>query len=232
MTNQYTIIGVDEAGRGPLFGDVYTSAVILPTHDFDLSLLKDSKKFTSKKKIKQVYDYIKEHTTFYSIDSCTHLEIDEMNILQATQRSMHKSIKNVIQQYIESKGVDFDPTWFEQIIICVDGNYFNEFFYFYIDKLYKINYKCIVKGDSIYKQISAASILAKVERDVYIESFISTYPDYEEKYKLSKNKGYGTKEHLNGIRMYGYSPYHRKSFKVKSLQPEHISHSSEDSCNT
>ena len=74
--------------------------------------------------------------------------------------------------------------------------------------------------------------MAKVQRDVYIESFISTYPDYEEKYKLSKNKGYGTKEHLNGIRMYGYSPYHRKSFKVKSLQPEHISHSSEDSCNT
>ena len=223
---EYTIIGVDEAGRGPLFGDVYTSAVILPETDFDLCLLKDSKKFTSKKKITHVYNYIKEHTLFYSIDYCTHDEIDSINILQATQRSMHKSVKSIIQQYIESKGNEFDPIWFNQILICVDGNYFNDFFYFYIDKLYKINHKCIIKGDSIYKQISAASILAKVERDHYIETFVATHPDYDEKYKLSKNKGYGTKEHLQGIQIHGYSPYHRKSFKVKSIQPEHISHSS------
>ena len=73
------IIGVDEAGRGPLFGDVYTSAVILPTDNFDTSKLKDSKKFTSKKKIKEVYDYIKKNASYYSIDFSTHEEIDKIN---------------------------------------------------------------------------------------------------------------------------------------------------------
>ena len=210
------IIGVDEAGRGPLFGSVYTSAIILPEDNFDISLLKDSKKFTSKKKIKEVYQYIKTNNTIYSIDYSDHKEIDKYNILQATQKSMHKSIQNVIKQYIESCN-PFEPYMFDNIIICVDGNYFNDFAYFYIDKFYKINHKCLIKGDDLCKAISAASILAKVERDIYIEEFIKENPEYDEKYKLSTNKGYGTKQHLDGIREHGYSPYHRKSFKVKSL---------------
>ncbi len=210
------IIGVDEAGRGPLFGSVYTSAIILPEDNFDTSLLKDSKKFTSKKKIKEVYQYIKTNNTIYSIDYSDHKEIDKYNILQATQKSMHKSIQNVIKQYIESCN-SFEPYMFDNIIICVDGNYFNDFAYFYIDKFYKINHKCLIKGDDLCKSISAASILAKVERDIYIEEFIKENPEYDEKYKLSTNKGYGTKQHLDGIREHGYSPYHRKSFKVKSL---------------
>ena len=210
------IIGVDEAGRGPLFGSVYTSAIILPEDNFDTSLLKDSKKFTSKKKIKEVYQYIKTNNTIYSIDYSDHKEIDKYNILQATQKSMHKSIQNVIKQYIESCN-SFEPYMFDNIIICVDGNYFNDFIYFYIDKFYKINHKCLIKGDDLCKSISAASILAKVERDIYIEEFIKENPEYDEKYKLSTNKGYGTKQHLDGIREHGYSPYHRKSFKVKSL---------------
>ena len=128
------IIGVDEAGRGPLFGSVYTSAIILPEDNFDTSLLKDSKKFTSKKKIKEVYQYIKTNNPIYSIDYSDHKEIDKYNILQATQKSMHKSIQNVIKQYIESCN-SFEPYMFDNIIICVDGNYFNDFAYFYIDKL-------------------------------------------------------------------------------------------------
>ena len=86
------IIGVDEAGRGPLFGNVYTSAVILPELNFDKSLLKDSKKFTSKKKINEVFDYIINNSTNFAIDFATHEEIDKYNILQATQKSMHRSI--------------------------------------------------------------------------------------------------------------------------------------------
>jgi len=210
------IIGVDEAGRGPLFGSVYTSAVILPENDFDTSMLKDSKKFTSKKKIKQVYEYIKQNNTIYSIDFSTHEDIDKDNILQATQKSMHRSIQNVIKQYIESHD-SFVPSIFDTIMIYVDGNYFNDFVYFYVDKFYKIKHKCLIKGDDLCKAISAASILAKVERDLYIEEFIQQNPEYDEKYKLSTNKGYGTKQHLDGIREHGYSPYHRKSFKVKSL---------------
>ena len=129
---------------------------------------------------------------------------------------MHKSIQNVIRQYIE-KCDSFQSKMFENIIIYVDGNYFNDFAYFYIDTFYKINHECLIKGDDLCKAISAASILAKVERDLYIEDFITKNPEYDEKYKLSTNKGYGTKQHLDGIRQYGYSPYHRKSFKVKSL---------------
>ena len=210
------IIGVDEAGRGPLFGSVYTSAVILPEDNFDISLLKDSKKFTSKKKIKKVYEYIKTNNTIYSIDYSDHKVIDKYNILQATQKSMHRSIQNVIKQYIETCDA-FDSSLFDNIMIYVDGNYFNDFAYFYIDKFYKIKHECLIKGDDLCKAISAASILAKVERDLYIEEFIVQNPEYDEKYKLSTNKGYGTKQHLDGIREHGYSPYHRTSFKVKSL---------------
>ena len=212
------IIGVDEAGRGPLFGDVYTSAIILPDHseEFDLSLLKDSKKFTSKKKIKEVFQYIQDKTSIYSIDFATHDEIDKINILQATQRSMHKSIYNVITQYIK-KTENFTPELFDCIHICIDGNYFNAFHYFYENKYYKISHECLVKGDALCKAISAASILAKVARDNYIDAFIQENPDYDEKYKLSSNKGYGTKQHIEGIRLHGYSPYHRKTFRLKSL---------------
>tara|TARA_B110000003_G_C16600664_1_gene515492 strand:- start:490 stop:1212 length:723 start_codon:yes stop_codon:yes gene_type:complete len=222
--NETILIGVDEAGRGPLFGDVYTSAVILPNDSFDLTCLKDSKKFTSKKKIKEVYEYIKKQNTIYSVDSCSHEEIDTYNILQATQKSMHKSIRNVIKQYIDSLS-SYSSDVFDNLFICVDGNYFNDFLYFHEDSFHKIKHQCFIKGDELYKSISAASILAKVERDLYIDTLLETYPDYEEKYKLSKNKGYGTKQHLDGIRLYGYSSHHRKSFKVKSInaQPEHIS---------
>ena len=211
------IIGVDEAGRGPLFGDVYTSAVILPHEGFDKTLLKDSKKFTSKKKIKDVYDYIKTNTSFYSIDSCTHEEIDKYNILQATQKSMHKSVHSVITQWIKSFNDSFDSELFKNILICVDGNYFHEFMYFHENKFIKIAHETLVKGDALCKEISAASILAKVERDIYIDEFVKENPEYDEKYKLSTNKGYGTKQHLDGIRAHGYSPFHRKSFKVKSI---------------
>ena len=213
MEDQNTIIiGVDEAGRGPLFGNVYTSAVILPNTNFDRSILKDSKKFTSKKKIKEVYDYIKTNSKYYSIDYSTHQEIDKYNILQATQRSMHKSIYNVITEYLKNENIDL-----QNIKICVDGNYFNTFKYFYNDSFNIINHECMVKGDALCKEISAASILAKVSRDEYIDDFINKNPDYEEKYKLSKNKGYGTKQHIEGIKVYGYSPYHRTSFKVKNI---------------
>ena len=218
ISNKQIIIGVDEAGRGPLFGDVYTSAVILPCdEEFDKSCLKDSKKFTSHKKISKVFDYIKENALYYCITSCTHEEIDKYNILQATQKSMHKSILNVIEKLIENNKNEDINELLNNIIIKVDGNYFNTFKYFYNEKFYIINHETLIKGDDICKEISAASILAKVSRDNYILEFINLYPEYEEKYGLSKNKGYGTKQHREGIKQYGYSPYHRKTFKLKSL---------------
>ena len=210
------IIGVDEAGRGPLFGSVYTSAVILP-NNFDKSILKDSKKFSSKKKIKEVFEIIKRDCIYYSIDYSDHNNIDKYNILQATQQSMHRSINNVITKYIkdQDKIIDYDD-FFKSIKICVDGNYFNNFNYFCNNKIYIINHECMIKGDALCKEISAASILAKVSRDENILEFTKNNPEYDEKYNLSKNKGYGTKQHIDGIKKYGYSEFHRKSFKIKN----------------
>lgn len=217
------IIGVDEAGRGPLFGPVYTGAVVLPENDelFDKSILKDSKKFTSEKKINEVSEYIIQNCQYYSVDYCDHLEIDKYNILQATQRSMHKSVNNVIDNIINrpqniERGVD-NHYLLRSIVILVDGNYFKPFTYLYNDNLYPIQYKCVIKGDSLHKEISAASIMAKVFRDKYIKCFVEENPDYQEKYGLLSNKGYGTKAHIEGIRQHGYSPFHRKSFKLKKL---------------
>lgn len=221
--NYKYVIGVDEAGRGPLFGRVYTGAVILPYDDvFDKSKLKDSKKFTSKKKIKEVYDYIIENTNnLYEIDFADENEIDKYNILQATQRSMHRCIFRLITKLVDvctQSYTNNKTDLFESILISVDGNYFNTFKYYSdIDCNYHIiKHKTLVKGDSICKEISAASILAKVSRDIYIDDFVNENPEYEEKYGLLSNKGYGTKKHIEGIRLYGYSPYHRKSFRLKS----------------
>lgn len=219
------IIGVDEAGRGPLFGDVYTSAVVLPVDDFDRAILKDSKKYSSHKKITQAYNYIIENCLSYSIDFLTHREIDKYNILQATQKSMHTSIRHVINAEIErvktknnhvsSRAIVKDL--FQKLLILVDGNYFKPFTYLYENELYSIKHRCVIKGDHLHKEISAASVLAKVSRDKYITSFVEDNPEYEEKYKLSKNKGYGTKEHREGIKKYGYSEFHRKTFKLKEM---------------
>lgn len=213
-------IGVDEAGRGPLFGSVYTGAVILPDceEEFDRSILKDSKKFSSEKKITDVFNYIIENCKYFSVDYSTREEIDTLNILQATQRSMHKSIQSVIEKLMaeEDRLIDKTPL-LKRIVILVDGNYFKPFTYFYNDSLYGINYECVIKGDSIHKEISAASILAKVSRDKYIKDFVENNPEYQEKYELLSNKGYGTKKHIEGIKQYGYSKFHRKSFKLKNI---------------
>jgi ribonuclease HII len=183
--------GIDEAGRGPLFGRVYTASVILPRNNFDHSKIKDSKRFTSKKKLLEVYDYIKENAIDYSVSFIDEKEIDEINIRQATLKCMHKSI--------ELLGIKPD-------LLLVDGCDFIQ----YKD----IPYKTIEGGDNWYTSIAAASILAKVERDKYIEELCDKYKELDEKYGLSNNKGYGTKQHLDGIKKYGISVWHRKSFGI------------------
>jgi ribonuclease HII len=196
---------VDEAGRGPLFGRVYTAAVVLPNDDdFDFSRIKDSKRFTSKKKILAVCNYIKEHSLAYAITYEDEHTIDEINILQATIRSMHRSIRKL----------DIIPHH-----ILIDGNYFKP--YCHTEEINgdciirQIPNTCIKKGDDTYVSIAAASILAKCERDAYIQELCIAEPDLDIKYGLSTNKGYGTKRHCEGIREYGLSPYHRKSFSLK-----------------
>jgi len=208
-------IGVDEAGRGPLFGRVYTAAVILPKDDtFDHSLMKDSKKFHSKKKIEDVAEYIKKHATSWYVSFEDEKVIDEINILQATQKSMHTSILETRKQIIHKMKEINNNNYGIQLLI--DGNYFNT-----ITILNKTNSKiesiphvCIEGGDNKYTAIAAASILAKVERDKYINDLCQQNPTLSEYYAIDSNKGYGAKKHLDGIKEHGITIWHRRSFGI------------------
>ena len=195
-------IGIDEAGRGPLFGRVYTAAVILPKDiDFDFEKMKDSKKFSSKKKINEVAEHIKEKSLYWSVTYNDETVIDTINIRQSVLKSMHQSIKNIITEE-------------KEYLLLVDGNDFRPFMRFKDDELYPINHICIEGGDNKYCAIAAASILAKTERDKYIGELCDENPELKEKYGLDKNKGYGTKQHLEGIKNNGISKWHRKTYGI------------------
>jgi ribonuclease HII len=213
-------IGVDEVGRGPLFGRVYTAAVILPKDDsFDHSKMKDSKKFHSKKKIEEVAEYIRENAIAYYISYEDEKVIDEINILQATQRSMRTSIMEVRKQLLEKEKLmteKKEPA--PQFHLLIDGNYFIPITFLNKDtnKIETIPYDFIEGGDNKYSAIAAASILAKVERDKYIEELCIENPDLVEKYSLDTNKGYGSKKHLDGIKEHGITVWHRRTFGICS----------------
>jgi ribonuclease HII len=211
-------IGVDEAGRGPLFGRVYSAAVILPKDDsFQHSLMKDSKKFHSKKKILEVYEYIKQNAIAWSVAFSDEKTIDQINILQATQQSMHLAIAETEAKFLIR---NTSTTEKKALMILADGNYFKPFTRFNKEKhmIESIPHVCVVGGDNKYSAIAAASILAKVERDKYMEDLCLQHPELVEKYDLAKNKGYGTKKHMAGIKEYGITDWHRKSFKLNLLE--------------
>ena len=198
-------IGVDEAGRGPMLGRVYSAAVILPCNEeFKYELMKDSKKFHSKKKIEEVADYIKENALHWSVEYETEKMIDEINIRQATHSAMHKAIKNVVSSSENNN-----------LFLLIDGNDFKPYLNFTAEGGFEqISHTCIEGGDNKYAAIAAASILAKVERDRYISEICEKDPTLEERYDLLKNKGYGTKKHMDGIKTYGISKHHRKTFGI------------------
>jgi ribonuclease HII len=182
--------GTDEAGRGCLAGPVTAAAILLP-EDFELDLLNDSKQLSEKvrEKLKPI---IEEKAISFSV---THLEpkiIDEINILNASIKAMQESI------------VKLNPT---PLYIIVDGNRFKP--------INNIPYSTIVKGDSKFMSIAAASVLAKTYRDEYMNKIHEEFPMYNWK----QNKGYPTKEHREAIRKYGTTKYHRMSFR---LLPEQL----------
>lgn len=185
-------VGLDEVARGCMFGRVYTAAVIWP-EDFEEDpnyIIKDSKKLTKKKR-EELYDYIINTALDWNINYMEHYDIDKLNILQATLKSMHINLDNLL--------IDVDH-------ILVDGTNFNQYS--------NIPYTCIPKGDNKYYSIAAASILAKVAHDRYIEELCKNEPELHEKYDLLNNMGYGTKNHMDNIKKYGISEYHRKSFGI------------------
>jgi len=202
-------IGADEAGRGPMFGRVYSGAVVLPKDDsFDHYKMKDSKKFTSKnpKKIQEVADYIKTHAIAWAVEYEDECVIDEINILQATQSAMHKAIRNVMKQI-----KDLDTN---NLFLLIDGNYFKQLTVFNKsnNRIENAKFDTIEGGDNKFTSIAAASILAKVERDKYIEELCLENPELVEKYGIDSNKGYGSKIHMDGIKKYGITKWHRRTF--------------------
>jgi ribonuclease HII len=185
-----TICGVDEAGAGPLAGDVYAAAVILPP-GLELPYLNDSKKVTPKRR-EVLFGQIKEQALAWDIGTATAQEIDELDILNCRMLAMNRAIQ----------GLSIRPD-----LALIDGNR---------NKGSKISItmpnRTIVKGDSRSASIAAASILAKVARDHYMEELDAQYPQYQ----FAKHKGYGTKLHYELLREYGPSPVHRRSF-LKNL---------------
>jgi ribonuclease HII len=185
-------VGIDEAGRGPLFGRVYVGAAILPPDEsYNHSLMRDSKKLSPRKRL-IAFDYIKEHAIDWATYYHEPVVIDEKNIFHATYDAMHKCLDKlkVIPEHI-----------------LVDGNHFP--IYYRHDY---IPFTCVIKGDNLYTSIAAASILAKVAHDKYIEKLCDENDDLDNFYGLRSNKGYGTKQHMDGIEIHGITQWHRKSF--------------------
>lgn len=202
--NDCVEIGVDEVGRGPMFGRVYTAAVILPKDSsFEHSRMKDSKKFHSKKKIKEVSDYIKQNAIAWNIKWEDEKIIDHINIRNATHSAMHKAIKDIYKEGIDT-------------LLLVDGNDFKPFVFFNHnnESLQQVPHVTIEGGDNKYTAIAAASILAKVARDEYIQDLCKEHPLLVERYDIENNKGYGTKKHMEGIMKFGITEWHRKSFGI------------------
>lgn len=192
--NNINELGLDEAGRGPLIGRVYAGAVM-----WDLSLeepdfIKDSKKLTSKKR-KIALDWIKNNIKYWGVGYADEKEIDKINILNATKLAMDRAIDDLKTKY---KGTITD--------LIIDGCGWEK-------KFKNYNVESIVKGDSLYLSIAAASIIAKEYHDMHIMELISNDPTLDEKYSLSSNMGYPTVKHYDGIKKYGCSEYHRKTFK-------------------
>ena len=205
-------IGVDEAGRGPMFGRVYAAAVILPKDrtSFNHGWMKDSKKFHSEKKIREVAAYIKEKAIAWSVAYSSETVIDQVNIRNATHQAMHEAIRGTITRLaIKEEEGNFRP---DNILLLVDGNDFTPFIQ--TETKSRVQHVCIEGGDNAYSCIAAASILAKVARDDYIAELCVKEPSLIEHYDLLKNKGYGTKKHMDGIKTHGITPYHRKTFGI------------------
>jgi len=196
-------VGLDEAGRGCLFGPVCIAGVIWPGEDPPPQLvIKDSKKCTEKHRNK-CFDYIKGNAIGYSIQSIDHDKIDKENILKCSLDGMHLCL----DELTEKNKID---------TILVDGNHFHPYYSIKDDDF--INHECVIKGDNMYKSIAAASILAKTFRDNYILKLVEEYPELK-KYGIDKNKGYGTKQHMEAIKEYGVTEWHRKSFSPCKDKP-------------
>ncbi len=180
--------GIDEAGRGPLFGPVVAACVVLPKGCL-IEGVNDSKKLSEKKR-EALFDEIKEKAVAWGVGIVDNNTIDEINILEATRKAMHEAVSNLqvkpdyifidAEKHVDTNGIPYLP---------------------------------IIKGDALSINISCASIIAKVTRDRMVDEYAKQYPEYG----LEKHKGYGTKQHTDAIKQYGLTPLHRKTFCQKFI---------------
>ena len=177
------VIGVDEVGRGPLAGPVVCAAVVMPLDENSLVIGVDDSKKLSAKKREQLAEEIKNRALCYQIIEIDEKQIDELNILQATRLGMKTAIESLPQGDV----------------VLTDGNMTLDI---------ALPQQCVVHGDALSYSIGAASIIAKVHRDNLMDEYAKTYPQYA----FEKNKGYGTAEHIKGIKEYGLCPIHRRTF--------------------
>jgi ribonuclease HII len=183
-------VGIDEAGKGCMIGPVFAAAVIWDK-EVDASEIKDSKKISRKKRA-VIREYIEENAVDWGVGYATHLEVDDINISNATFLAMHRALDNLKNK-----------TPFDRLL--VDGDRF---------KPYKCNvHTCVVGGDNKYVNIAAASILAKENHD----DWIKTHFENDDRYNLMNNKGYGTKAHLSAIREFGMTEFHRLTYCKKFI---------------
>lgn len=206
-TGKILEVGIDEAGRGCLAGPVVAAAVVMPIIDFEdhsedndydisiLNLIKDSKKMTRKNR-DICRQYIEDTSLVYGVGFADNNEIDTMNILRATHKAMHRALNNL----------NLTPD-----MILVDGNSFQDY---YNDENELVDYKCVIGGDNEYMNIACASILAKEYHDKMIKEYTEKDPSLDERYDWNSNVCYGTQKHRNGIKEWGISQYHRKSFGI------------------
>ncbi|MBR4228385.1 MAG: ribonuclease HII [Bacteroidales bacterium] len=185
--------GCDEAGRGPLAGPVFAAAVILP-EGFHHALLNDSKQMSEKAR-DTLRDVIEREAVSWAVVAVSPEEIDTVNILNASILGMQRAV------------LQLDPS---PEFLLVDGNRFRPF-----GRYKATDYRTVVHGDATYANIAAASVLAKTHRDEYMRRIAAEYPQYG----WDRNMGYPTKEHIEAIKRFGYTPYHRKSFHPKELEP-------------
>ena len=186
-------IGIDESGRGALISRVYAAAVVW-NPKVKSPLIKDSKKFKNHEDRLVAYEFVKENCLTYGVGYAEPEEIDELNILQATIVAMHRAIDNC---HVKPQHILVDGTQFK--IYEVDDDI--------------VNFTTVIDGDNKYYSIAAASILAKVERDLYIQQLCEEDASLN-LYDLQSNKGYGSKKHLEAIEHWGITKHHRESFRV------------------
>ena len=182
--------GCDEAGRGPLAGPVYAAAVILPA-DFHHPLLNDSNQMTEKAR-ETLRPILEKEAVAWAVEAVSAAEIDEINILNASIAGMQRAVLKLAVR----------PQF-----LLIDGNRFKP--------LQDIPYKTVVHGDATFASIAAASVLAKTYRDEFMRNLARQYPEYG----WDRNMGYPTKEHIEAIRQFGYTEWHRMSFHPKELEP-------------